>query len=155
MATRNEQLAREPLHTSDEPLATPPPQDDPAPPADHPAGTRSLIDDLDALLEDARTYFDAELSYQKTRAGFVADRLKKTIAFGVIAGYLAVLATIGLTVGLIIALTPIITAWGATAVVVIGLLLIAYLVVRKAAAAWRSMMGAMKSKEEPGDHGQS
>ena len=112
-----------------------------------------LLDDLEALVEDARTYFDAEMSYQKTRAGFVADRLKKTIAFGVVAAYFAVLATIGLTVGLIIALTPLITAWGATAIVVLALLLAAYLLVRKAGKAWRDIMGAVKSDEEPGDHG--
>ncbi|MFB0611362.1 phage holin family protein [Aurantiacibacter poecillastricola] len=129
------------------------PRHDPAPPPDDAADTRSLGDDLEALIEDAKTYLDAELSYQKTRAGFVADRVKKTVAFGVVAAYLAVLATIGLTVGLIIALTPLITAWGATAVVVLGLLLGAYLFVRKAAGNWQSMMSAMKSGEEPGDHG--
>lgn len=129
------------------------PQADPAPADDQPAVTRSLADDLEALYEDARTYIDAELSYQKSRAGFVANKLKLTIAFGAVAAFLAVLATIGLTVGLIIALTPLITAWGATAVVVLGILLIAHLLVRKASKAWNSMMGAMKESEEPADHG--
>lgn len=153
MQTRDETADVDPLHASGETLSREYPQDDPAPNAGQTAGTRSLADDLEALVDDARIYIDAELSYQKTRAGFVADRLKKTILFGAVAAFLAVLALIGLTVGLIIALTPLITAWGATAVVVLGILLIAYLLVRKAGTAWNSMMGAMKENEDPADHG--
>lgn len=153
MQGRDEQPGYDPLRPGGAAPTTAYPQDDPAPAADRPADRRSLADDLEALVDDARTYLDAELSYQKTRAGFVANRLKKTIAFGVVAAYLAVLATIGLTVGLIIALTPLITAWGATAVVVLALLLVAYLAVRKASAAWQSLMGAMKPEEDDGDHG--
>ena len=143
----------EPLQASDASQAATFPQDGSAQPADPVLETRSLGDDIEAFFGDARTYLDAEMSYQKTRAGFVADRLKRTIAFGAVAAYIAVLATIGLTVGLIIALTPLITAWGATALVVLALLLIAYLLVRKAARAWGDIMGAVKSDEEPADHG--
>lgn len=153
MQARDEYSGVDPLHASEATPGAPYPQDDPALAEDDPAGTRSLADDIEALIEDARIYVDAELSYQKTRAGFVADRLKKTIAFGAVAAFLAVLALIGLTVGLIIALTPLITAWGATAVVVLGILLIAYLLVRKAGKAWKSMMGAMKESQEPADNG--
>ncbi len=53
------------------------------------------------------------------------------------------LALIGLTMGMIIALTPLITAWGATAVVVLTLLLIAYLLVWRAGKAWNELTGAM------------
>ena len=117
-----------------------------------PVAQRSLYDDLEALLTDARTYFDAELTYQKSRAGFVANRLKTAVAFGAVAAFFAVLATIGLTVGLIVALTPLITAWGATAVVVLGLLLVAYLLVRRASKAWKELTDAMTPPpEEPGD----
>ncbi len=143
----------EPLQASDAGAAATYPQDGSAPHAEPSAATRSLADDLEALVEDARTYLDAEMSYQKIRAGFVGDRLKKTVAFGAVAAYFAVLATIGLTVGLIIALTPLITAWGATALVVLALLLVAYLLVRKAGRAWNDIMGAVKSDEEPADHG--
>jgi len=150
---RDELSGVDPLHASDETPFDESSQNDPAHDAGQSAATRSLADDLEALIEDARIYIDAELSYQKTRAGFVADRLKKTVAFGAVAAFLAVLALIGLTVGLIIALTPLITAWGATAVVVLAILLVAYILVRKAAAAWKSMMGAMKENEDTADHG--
>lgn len=100
------------------------------------------------LVEDLRTYVDAELNYQKTRASFVADRIKKTIVFGAVAAFVAVLALIGLTMGLIIALTPHLTAWGATAVVVLGLLLIAAYLASKAGKAWNSMMAEFKGEED-------
>ena len=106
---------------------------------------RSLLDDVAALLDDARTYLDAELSYQKTRAAFVSDRLKKAAVFGVGAGVIGLVAFIGLTVGLIIALTPLLTAWGATAVVVGLLLLVSFVLVKKAARNWNSMMGVVRS----------
>lgn len=114
---------------------------------------RSLYDDVEALFTDARTYFDAELTYQKSRAGFVANRLKTVVACAAVAAFLAVLALIGLTVGLIIALAPLITAWGATAVVVLGILLVAYLLVRRAGKAWRDLTEVMNdtSGEDAGN----
>ena len=116
-----------------------------APSGDH----RSLVDDIEDLVLDAKTYIDAELSYQKTRASFVGASVKRMLAFGVIAAVLVFFAAIGLTVGLIIALTPLITAWGATAVVVGVMVLLALLLVRGAAKAWSDMMAAIK--EEEGD----
>ena len=113
-----------------------------------PAAERSLFDDLEALLTDAKTYVDAELSYQKSRAGFVANRLKVMVACGLVAAFLAVLALIGLTMGLIIALTPLITAWGATAVVVLSILLLAFVLVRRAAKAWKDLSGAISETAE-------
>ncbi len=111
-------------------------------------GKRSLIDDVDALIDDARTYFDAELTYQKSRAAFVADCLKKGVGFIVVALVLVFLALIGFTVGLVIALTPLITAWGATAVVVLGYLLIALLMVRSAISAFKGIKRALNENED-------
>ena len=105
---------------------------------------RSLLDDVQALIDDARTYLDAELTYQKTRASFVSDRLKKAVVFGAGAAVIGLVAFIGLTVGLIIALTPLLTAWGATAVVVGLLLIVAFVLVKKAARNWNSLMGAVR-----------
>ncbi|WP_340587771.1 phage holin family protein [Erythrobacter alti] len=131
----------------------PAPPEDLTPPAgadepSAPAPQRSLFDDFEALFSDARTYFDAEVSYQKSRAGFVANRFKKAAVFGVVAAFVGVIALIGLTVGLIIALTPLITAWGATAVVVLSLLLFAFVMVRRAGNAWNEMTSAMHSSED-------
>ncbi|MDE1466790.1 phage holin family protein [Aurantiacibacter sp. D1-12] len=154
MQVRDEDIAVPPP-ASDTPL-TPDTAGDELPPADTAsdggaAGQRSFFDDAEALIDDARTYWEAEVSYQKSRAGFVGNRLKKAIAFGAVAAFFAVLATIGLTVGLIIALTPFITAWGATAAVVIGLLLIAYLLVRGAGKAWADLSEALSEKRDDAD----
>lgn len=108
---------------------------------------RSLREDVEALIEDGRTYLEAELVFQKTRAAYVADRAKGAVIFGAIAAVLAFLALIGLTVGLIIALTPLITAWGASAVVVAGLLLAALLSARKAGKSWSKLMAAIEGPE--------
>src|SRR5690606_5989889 len=76
--------------------AVSPPQDERlAPPGDGPGlpteseeplldsghGERSLIEDVEALIEDGRTYLEAEIAYQKTRAAFVADRAKAALIF--------------------------------------------------------------------------
>nr|WP_237437645.1 phage holin family protein [Altericroceibacterium endophyticum] len=92
---------------------------------------RSILDDLLALYEDVKIYIEAELNFQKSRLKFTLKSLKLAAAFGGVALVCVFLALIGLTVGLIIALTPIITAWGATFLVVGGLLIIAYASVKK------------------------
>ena len=104
---------------------------------------RSLLDDVRALIDDGKTYLEAELGFQKTRAAFVADRAKSTMVFGAIAALLAFLALIGLTVGAIIALTPLLTAWGASILVVAILLVAAALAARAAGRKWSSLMRAI------------
>ncbi len=108
---------------------------------------RSLLDDVQALIDDGKTYLEAELGFQKTRAAFVADRAKSTMVYGALAALLAFLALIGLTVGAIIALTPLLTAWGASALVVAVLLLAAALAVRAAARTWSGLMRAITGEQ--------
>lgn len=91
------------------------------------AGGASLKDDLEALFSDGKTYLQAEVTYQKSRAGYAANRLKWTAIYGAAAFGLLHLALIGLTVGLVIALTPLTGPWIATAIVV-ALLLVGALV---------------------------
>jgi Flp pilus assembly protein TadB len=104
---------------------------------------RSLREDVEALIDDGKTYLEAELIYQKTRAAFVADRAKDAALFAVLAAAFGVLALIGLTVGLIIALTPLLTAWGASALVVALLLIGAGLSLRAASRRWARLMAAI------------
>jgi hypothetical protein len=93
---------------------------DAADPAD-----RSLLDDLRLLAGDARTLAEAEFAYQKSRAQVFGGGVGKIVGLAVAALLFVSLALIGLTVGLIIGLTPLITAWGATALVVAVLILLA------------------------------
>lgn len=97
---------------------TPDPGGNPDPAANH-----SLLEDAQALYEDGKTYLEAELAFQKSRAGFVADRAKWTAVYGAGALALVHLALIALTVGLVISLATLIGPWLATAVVVIALLI--------------------------------
>ncbi len=110
------------------------------------AGT--LIDDIEALIADARNWADAELVYQKSRIAFVIASLKRSLAMSVAAAVLGLFALVGLTVGLVIALTPHVTAWGATAMVAGGLGLGAFLCVKAASRAWGELMGAVREDEE-------
>ncbi|MEP5939059.1 MAG: phage holin family protein [Erythrobacter sp.] len=85
----------------------------------------SLSDEILALVDDGKTYAEAELAFQKSRAGFVANRTKDAALFGMFALGFVHLALIALVVGVLIALTPVIGPWGATAAVVGALLLMA------------------------------
>ncbi|WP_375289788.1 phage holin family protein [Qipengyuania sp.] len=88
------------------------------------AATRhSLIDDVEALFEDGKTYLEAEVAFQKSRAGFAGNRLKFAAVYGAMAFGFLHLALIALTVGIVIALTPVVGPWLATAIVVLALLI--------------------------------
>jgi uncharacterized integral membrane protein len=95
-----------------------------APPVEAPdvPNEPSLKSDIDALISDGKTYLEAELTYQKSRAGFAANRLKWTAIYGAAAFGLLHLALIALTVGAVIALAPLTGPWMATAIVVALLL---------------------------------
>ena len=93
--------------------------------SDPPLG--SLADDVSALIEDGKTYVEAEIAYQKTRAGFAGQQTKQGLIFGLGALAFLHLALIGLVVGLIIALTPYLSPFGAVGTVV-GVLLIGVVV---------------------------
>lgn len=75
---------------------------------------RSFAEDVNALYEDGLLYVDAEIAYQKKRAAFAANRAKSGVAFMVVAFAFAHLGLIGLTVGAVLALAPLLTPVGAT-----------------------------------------
>lgn len=112
------------------------------------AGDRSLMDDVRQLADDARALATAEAAYQKARAAFVGQETK-TIALAVIlAAAFGFFALMALTVGLLLGLTPLITAWGATAVVV-GLLVVAALAsVSLASRRWSAMRATLAEPED-------
>ncbi|RKF18358.1 phage holin family protein [Altericroceibacterium spongiae] len=112
------------------------------------ADSHPLRDDLTALIDDGLTFFEAELNFQKSRLSFVIDCAKKVAAYGVVALVLVLLAAIGLTVGLILCLSPLITPWGATIVVVGGELAIAYYCVRHILTKVKAISAAFKKEED-------
>ncbi len=83
-----------------------------------PPPERSLADDVNALIDDGKTYVEAELAYQKTRLSFAAGNGKSGIGFVLAALGFLHLALIGLVVGGIFALAPVIgPVWAMLAVV--------------------------------------
>ena len=99
--------------------------DDFGPEPEAPREAPSLMADLDALFSDGKTYVEAELTYQKSRAGFAANRLKWITIYGAAAFGLLHLALIALTVGAVFALVPLVGPWIATLLVVAVLLVAA------------------------------
>ena len=82
----------------------------------------TLIEEIGALFSDARTYAEAEFGFQKSRARLAGRNIGMASALLVVALVLFHIALLALAVGLVIALAPVITIWGAIAVVV-GVLL--------------------------------
>ena len=108
---------------------------------------RSLLEDLETLIDDGKTYLEAEANYQKSRALFIADSLPGVALSGAVAAALAFIALIGLTVGLILALAPWLTVWGSSALVVGLEFVFALYFAKKAAARWNGIMTALGKED--------
>ncbi len=112
-------------------------------------GSRPLPEELRQLAEDARALAEAELAYQKSRAAFAGQQIKGIAALAALAAALIFFSLMALTVGLVIALIPLLTAWGATAAVTVGLLVVAGLCALAALARWKRMMAALSDDAAP------
>lgn len=108
----------------------------------------SLVTDLRQLACDAKTLAEAELAYQSSRARLAAASTRNIAVLGVVAFVLAFFALGALAVGLLLALTPLITAWGATAVVAGGLALGAVLCALAAGRHWSRMRRALTGNDD-------
>ncbi len=84
----------------------------------------SIVQELSTLIDDGRTYAQAEIAFQKTRAKLAGRSVGIALACVIIALILLNIAFLALAVGLVIALAPLVTIWGAIAIVVGALLLL-------------------------------
>lgn len=114
-----------------------------------PAAERSLVDDVKALVGDTRLLAEAEIDFHKKRVLYGASEGPKVAVSFAIAGGAALLAAIGLVVGLILALGQIITYWGSTAVVVGVLLLVAWIFASRGKTRMARMKTVLASEERP------
>ncbi|WP_298466318.1 phage holin family protein [uncultured Erythrobacter sp.] len=107
-----------------DPLAPIPPekQDDSADTS--PTFDESLVEELAALYDDGKTYAEAELAFQKGRAALAGKSIGVALGLVIVAIILLHIAFLALAVGLVIALAPLVTIWGAIAIVVGGILLL-------------------------------
>jgi hypothetical protein len=108
-----------------------------------PDGISGLLGEVRQLATDAKTLAEAELAFQLSRAKVAGEAARNVAIYGVVAFVLAFFALGALTVGLLLALTPLITAWGATAVVVGALALGAFLCVSAAMRRIRRLQAAL------------
>lgn len=86
------------------------------------AKERSLVEDLRLLTDDAKALARAEYAYQKSRAFHAGQELKRAVIFTALAVACVIVALMALTMGAVLALTPVLGAWGATGAVVLTLL---------------------------------
>lgn len=135
------------MHDSTSGLADAPQADPPS--LDEEAGNAfaSLRDDITTLVEDARTYAEAEIAFQKTRAGIAGKRGARALVLLVLAVVLLHIALIALAVGAVIALAPLITIWGAIGLVV-GLMLLGVALLVMGAVSDGKLLAAMFGSED-------
>lgn len=84
----------------------------------------SLMEEASALIDNARTYAEAELGFQKTRATFAGQLVGVSLGLVVVALILLHIAFLALAVGLVLAFEPLAGIWGAIGIVFGGLLLV-------------------------------
>lgn len=89
-----------------------------------PSPSSMIREELETLVEDGKTYAEAELAFQKTRLSFAADRGKSVVILAVLALGFVHLMLIALVVGAVFALAPIVGGLEATGIVVGTLLLL-------------------------------
>lgn len=104
----------------------------------------SIGEVLSRLKESGQQYARAEFHRQKVRATEIGLEFRNIAVLLGIAAFLVLAAAVALLVGAILALTPAIGAWGATAVVVGAVLALAFLLVILARNRLRRLNG-----EEP------
>lgn len=104
------------------------------------ARDRSLQADLRLLADEARAAAEAEFAFQKSRAAYAGKSFPKILGLLVVAAVFVFFAVMALVVGLVIALAPLLTAWGSMGAVTAGLLVLALLVALKARSSFKSTM---------------
>lgn len=111
------------------------------------ARQRHLEDDLRDLVDHGLTYARAEVEWQKARVGYATGRVRSIAVLGLAAFLLVFFALVALTVGMVIGLTPLLGAIGATLTVFGVLVVVAAICALSARGQWRRMMAALSSRE--------
>lgn len=106
------------------------------------------MDDVMSLVDDGLTYAEAEVAFQKTRLAYAGNRVKRIAILAGLSAVMVVFALFALVFGAILALTPLFTAMGATAIVVATLLVVALLFAIFAKARTRELADTFKGEGE-------
>lgn len=104
-------------------MATPPdPAQDELSPEPH--FEETLVEEISNLADDGMNYARAEVAFQKTRAALAGKSAGMAAVFLIVALVTFHIALLAFAVGMVMALAPLVTIWGAIAIVVGVLLLI-------------------------------
>lgn len=109
---------------------------------------RSLVDDVRQLVDDGKTYVEAELAYQSTRAQFVAKNASKAAIMGLGGAVFVLIALIALSVGVLIGLIPLVGIWLSTAIVTGFWVLVAAILFLRMRSKFREISDAMKAPDK-------
>jgi len=100
-------------------------------------GISGVIGDLRRLADEARTFAEAEVAYQSSRAKVAGAAAGRIAMLGAVAAVLAVFALFALVMGVLLGLAALVGAWAATGIVVGALVVLALGCVIAARAKWR------------------
>ena len=111
------------------------------------AADLSLTQGLRALFDDGQMLVEAELAYQQARLSYGWSRAKGVAALLILSLAFGFFALVALVVGLLLALTPLLGAWGALGSVGFGLCLLAALCFLSAVSRFRAARQALLGKD--------
>jgi uncharacterized membrane protein YqjE len=120
--------------------------DEPALAVGETARHRHLEDDLRGLVDRGLAFARAEADLQKARGAYAVGRLKWIALLSGLALVLVFFSLVALTVGLVMALTPLLGALVATLAVFGGLVIVALVCALVAAGQWKSMTKALSNR---------
>jgi len=83
-----------------------------------------LLDELKQFGDEARSYAEAEIAFQKARAVIVGRNIRSIALASITALIVAIFALVALVAGLLMGLSSLVGPWWATAIVAGGLILV-------------------------------
>ncbi len=99
----------------------------------------TLVEELRALVSEAQAMARTEIAYQTARLSLGGKLVGRVAGLGALALALVFFALMALVVGSLLALIPLLGAWGAVAVVVAALLLATFAALLGMRAGWRRL----------------
>ncbi|MEM7688227.1 MAG: hypothetical protein AAF291_04330, partial [Pseudomonadota bacterium] len=131
----------------DPPASTDASSDASATPPSPPPDDESIVEELGAVIDDAKLYATAELAFQKTRAKLLGRNVGIAAGAAILAVVLLHIALIAMAVGLVMALEPWVTIWGAIAIVV-GVMLLGVALLGNIAISRGRLIGEMFASDD-------
>jgi len=114
----------------------------------------SLMEEASALIDNARTYAEAEFGFQKTRAAFAGRLIGLSLGLVVVALILLHIAFLALAVGLVLAFEPLVGIWGSIGIVFGSLTVVVALLAWGAFSRVKKLTTLFSSPDDNGPDGE-